>query len=820
MKRPFRSVVTVVGGLLLVVIVLILAVGVIAIRRPFPKTDGSISVSGISGEITIYRDEMGIPHIYAENQDDLFFAQGYVHAQDRFWQMEFWRHTGQGRLSEIAGEATVESDKLIRTFGWNRLAANTVDYYEEEAPEFMAIMNAYSAGVNAYIEDNRGELSLNYTIMNLVGEPWEIEPWEPLDTVSWGVVMSDILSRDWPSELRRLELVKSLGEGTIAELLPFYPYEDRPVIAPTDQLVRAGTSLDEKWRLDQSVDWSRVNTDIIGEIPEVPLGDGAWLGSNNWVVSGQHTDTGLPLLANDPHLQTQMPSIWYEVGLHAPGWDVVGFSFAGVPGIIIGHNDRIAWGVTNVGADVQDVYIERINPDNPRQYEYQGEWRDMEIVHETIKVNGGEDELITVRMTHHGPILNEVVDGHSDLLALQWSASQPSRILQSVAMLNQARGYEDFREALRYWDIPSQNVVYADVEGNIAYQMPGLIPIRKNGTGLMPAPGWTGDYEWEGWIPYEELPALLNPESGYIVTANHAVVDREYPYHLSSYWADGDRGQRITDLIEEIIPDGKISSHDFARIQVDSKSLIAEAYVPLLTSLSSPDSRVQAALDRLRGWDYQERRDSVPASIFELFYVKLPPVVLADEIGANAVSAASSQVFFHQLASSPDSRWWDNIDTDKRESRDEILLQAMAEAVEWLEANRGEEMDDWQWGNLHQVTFVSQPVGLSGIGPIESVVNRGPYAADGGNGIVNAMGWDRANPAVVRAHPSMRMIVDMSDFDASLSVIPTGQSGHPFHPHYDDEIELWLNGQYHPMLFDRGTIEAAADKVMILSPDG
>jgi penicillin amidase len=699
------------------------------------------------------------------------------------------------------------------------MAAETVDYYANEAPEFLAILEAYSAGVNAYIDAHRGALSLNYTILNLVADPWQIEPWEPIDTVSWGVVMSDVLTRDWPGEVRRLELIKGIGEGTVSELLPLYPYGVRPVIAATDHLVRATPQTVARMGLDPAIELDRVNTNVIGGMPDISLGDLFQVGSNNWVVSGEHTETGLPLLANDPHLEIQMPAIWYEVGLHAPGWDVVGFSFAGVPGIIIGHNDRIAWGVTNVGADVQDVFVERINPDNPRQYEFMGEWRDMEVIRETIRVNGGEDRVVTIRATQHGPIINTLVDGQSDLLAVQWTAAEPSRILQSVILLNQAQNYEEYREALRYWDIPSQNVVYADVEGNIAYQMPGLVPVRKNGDGLLPVPGWTGEYEWEAWVPYEELPALLNPDSGYIVTANNAVVDEAYPHHLAWYWDEGDRSQRITDLIEAAISSGKITAEDYARIQFDSKSLFAETYVPLLTGLSSQDEHVQAAIEQLKSWDYQEPRDSVAASIFELFYTHLGAAVLADEVGEENVASVSSPIFFYDLAAESGSRWWDDIDTPELETREIIMLRALSDGVSWLEQKLGSDMEAWTWGELHQATFVSQPLGLSGIGLIEALVNRGPFPADGGNGIVNAIGWSQSEPAAVTWHPSMRMIVDLSDLDASLSVIPTGQSGHPYHQHYDDEIPLWLEGEYHAMLFSRQAVETAAEDVLTLEPE-
>ncbi len=826
MNRLARIGFIIVGILLVIVIAAAISLTVI-VRRPFPKTDGTLTLTGLQDKVEIYRDEFGIPQIYAQNEADLFFAQGYVHAQDRFWQMEFWRHTGQGRISEIVGEATLDSDKFIRNMGWNRMAETTADYYKNETPDYYTILEAYSAGVNAYIDAHRDELSVNQTILGLVGEPWEIEPWTPVNTVSWGVVMSDVLSRDMFNEIRRAEQIKVLGEANVATWQPFYPYDDRPVIVPEKEMVNElpemGMMLGGDTAVTQTIDWNQVNLSVMGTPPdEYTFGAGPFVGSNNWVVSGEHTASGLPLLANDPHLEIQMPAIWYEVGLHAPGWDVTGFSFAGVPGVVIGHNDKIAWGVTNSGPDVQDLFIEKINPSNPNQYEYQDEWQDMEIIPEVIKVNGGEDVTLNVRVTRHGPIVNEVVDGLSDVLAVQWSAEEPSRVLQSVILLNQAQNYDDFREALRYWDIPSQNVVYADVEGNIAYQMPGRVPIRKDGNGLVPVPGWTGEYDWEGWIPYEELPASFNPEKGYIVTANNAIIDEDYPYLLTLYWDDGNRSQRITEMLEAAMSKGKVTADDFAHIQFDSKSLTAERYVPLLQTLSSSDSQVQAAIERLRGWDLQERRDSVPAALFEIFYMNLAQNVLMDDIGQTyfdqMAEADPGTVFFLELANEPDAVWWDDVTTTTKETREDIILRSLANTIDWFEANVGGDMNEWAWGRIHTTTFVSNPLGASGVGPIEALVNRGPFPADGGKDIVNAVSWKWENPAAVNWHPSMRMIVDMNDLDASRTVIPTGQSGHPYNAHYDDQIQLWLNGEYHPMLWSREAVEAAAVDVQILQP--
>ena len=337
---------------------------------------------------------------------------------------------------------------------------------------------------------------------------------------------------------------------------------------------------------------------------------------------------------------------------------------------------------------------------------------------------------------------------------------------------------------------------------------------------MVPVPGWTGEYEWEEWIPFEELPTVFNPERGYIVTANHAVVDEDYPHLITNYWSPGDRGQRIVNMLDEIISTRKITASDMATMHMDSYAMLAKSYVPLLAGLSSDDASVQAALTQLQEWeDYQLRRDSVPSALFELFYMHLVANVIADDVGEDNTGSLHSLVFFHALAEQPDAPWWDNQSTPAIESREDILLQSVAETVEWFESNIGPNIDEWTWGHIHTVTFVSLPLGQSGIGPIESLVNIGPYAVDGSGNIVNATAWRWSDPARVVHHPSMRMIVDMSDLDASLSILPTGQSGHPTHKHYDDMTPLWANGEYNPMLWSREAVEANAVDHLVLQPE-
>jgi penicillin G amidase len=822
MKQLDRIRLTLVSGSLLIGKYIFSAIA----WRFFPKSKGTIVVKGLETEVHVYRDKWGVPHIYAQNQADLFFAQGYVHAQDRFWQMEYWRHIGQGRAAEIGGKRLVEVDTFIRTMGWNRIAAATLETYKTQAPEYLKIIEAYCAGINSYIEKQRGKLSLNHAIMGLGKTSWEIELWTPIDTLSWGVLLSDSVSASWRDELLYTALSKAIGEEMTNALLPFYPYANRPVIVPTGKTdaeeIATGANRSTFSHLKDTTAAAMNNIPAIDQA----LHQGPFAGSNNWVVSGKYTNTGMPLLANDPHLAPQMPSIWYEVSLHAPGWDVVGFSFAGVPGVVIGHNNKIGWGVTNVGPDVQDLFIEKLNPIDSNQYEFMGKWCDIEVIREVIKVNGGKDHVLDVQLTHHGPIITKVLEGVDDPLAFNWAGAIPSLALKATLMLNQAQNYEEFQTALEYLHAPSQNMVYADIEGNIAYQMAGRIPIRKSGNGVAPVPGWTGDYEWIGWVPYEELPGFKNPECGYIVTANNAVVDEKYPHLLDLYWSDGNRAQRIIDMLEKTLEQaGSITVDDCARIQLDTISLLAADYVPLLRGLSSDNNRVQIALKYLCDWDLHMHRDSVPAAIFEIFYMHLASLLLKDTLGDAAqkylTNGDAQRVFFHKLAHQPDANWWKVcLVNGTVMAQEEILLQALTATVQWFDEKFGQNMEKWTWGRFHTVTFTSNPLGRSGIKLLENIVNRGPFAVDGSNSTVNDTGWNwRNRAAAVSNHASMRMIIDMHDFDASLSIHATGQSGHPFHHHYDDFIDLWRNGKYHPMLFGQASTQLASRDHLVFRPE-
>lgn len=781
-------------AIVLVVIVVILAgVGTWFVRRPWSRVSGTMVVSGLQAPVEVIRDKWGVPHIYAQNEHDLFFAQGYVHAQDRLWQMEFNRRVGNGTLSAVLGRATLDTDRFLRTLGLRRAAEKDWALIAEDTRFFL---EAYAEGVNAYIGTHRDRLPLEFTILGV-----EPAPWTPIDSLTWGKVMSFDLGANYQSELLRARIIAELGEEAAQQLLPLYP-DDGPVIIPPEA---------------RSYAWLRgTRFEGLDALAEV-LGDASleW-GSNNWVVHGSRTATGMPMLADDTHLSLNMPSIWYENGLHGGRFDSVGFSFPGVPLVIVGHNKRIAWGVTNLPADVQDFYVEKLNdPTQPTQYEFMGQWRDLEVVPEIIEVKGEAPVTLNVLVTGHGPIMNDVIGDLADAepMALQWTALEGTRLFKAVMLINLATGWDEFREALSYWDVPSQNFVYADVDGNIGYQSPGQIPIRTpQHQGLVPVPGWTGEYEWLGFIPFDELPSVFNPPTGFIATANNKVVPDDYPYHLAYEWSSPYRAQRITDLLAA---DDNITLEDMRQVHAQTYSLPAEALCPYLLAVE-PENDLQArALAQVKGWDLHNETDRPGASVYQAWYWFLVQNTLSDELGDNLINNVPLMV---DLMAQPDSAWFDDITTPQVETRDEIVRRSLADAVTWLSERYGDTPKRWEWGRLHTMTFVHQPLGQSGIGLLERLFSSKPIPARGDSFSVDAAASSFHDPFAVVHGVSQRLVVDLSDLGNSLTVHTTGQSGQLFHRHREDFISLWQEVEYHPMLFDREAVEANAEAGLTLTP--
>lgn len=824
---------------LLVVVVLFGAFSLWTVRRSFPQVDGELEVSGLNDPVEVVRDRWGVPHIYASNPHDLFFAQGYTHAQERFWQMDFWRHIGSARLSEMFGESQLSTDRFLRSLDFAGLARQELEMMGDGT---RSILESYSEGVNAYLETNSGaRVSLEYAILALQNSSYEIEPWTPVNTLTWAKMMSWDLSANMRTEIERAVLVQDLPIERVDQLYPPFP-ADHPVIVPD-----GGTALSGAKRADLprgAVTALASAGENARAVWELTGGGFEGIGSNNWVVGGSRTESGMPLLANDTHLAIQMPSIWFENGLHCVGDDetcpfqVVGFSFAGTPGVVIGHNERIAWGLTNEALDAQDLFIERVNPDNPDQYEVDGEWVDFETRTEIIEVAGGGDVTFEVRSTRHGPVISgtfldegeldgtRAVDLPEDyVVALAWQTLEPSTVVEAIVGLNTAAGYDDFREATSKWDIAAQNVVYADVDGNIAYQSTGEVPIRSRGDGRYPVPGWNSEHEWIGVVPFEELPHVLNPPRDFIATANQPVVRGDEPF----FSREGSYGYRASRIEELILSSSEHTVETMSQIQFDMRDGGAETLVPYLMGVHDVDDEgVSAMLDVIRDWSqldqpFHSNGESAGAAAYQATWRHVLMNTFADEFPEDHLPVGGSRWFevVGLLLQSEADTWWDDASTDEVERRDDILRRSLIDAHNELSELIGDDPSDWSWGELHLADFENQTLGQSGIAPIEWLFNRSaPARVGGSSSIVNAVGWDTDKSFLVDWVPSQRMVVDLADLSSSTFAHTTGQSGHAFHRHYANMIESWTDGDQGPMHWTKDDVTADAESTLTLLPGG
>jgi penicillin amidase len=859
-------------SVLLVLVVVAALGGVWTVRRAFPQYGGQLHIAGLSAPVTVYRDAHAIPQVYASDAADLFIAQGYLHAQERFWEMDFRRHLTSGRLAELFGSGQVETDAYLRTMGWRRVA-------EQEwaliSPQSRQYLQDYANGVNAYLSTHSAStISLEYSVLKLSNRGYTIAPWDPIDSLAWLKAMAWDLRGNMDDEIGRATLLAAgLSRDQIEQLYPAYPYaQHQPIVdGPTPATTastttvtgtKAGTSGTGTTTADPGDVGVAAGTvaaagqalaDVqraVDALPDSVSDDLPGIGSNSWVISGDHTTTGEPILANDPHLAPSMPGIWYQMGLHCTcDINVEGFTFSGVPGVVIGHNARVAWGFTNLDPDVTDLYLEKVRGN---QYEVNGQWRDLQVREETINVAGGSPVRLTVRTTDNGPLLSDAsaelrtigakpdVDAtgapaasaqHGDYaVALRWTALDPGRTMDALFALDTAGDWDQFRAAAALFEVPAQNIVYADVDGNIGYQSPGRIPVRGKGDGRWPAPGWDSAYDWTGYLPFDELPSELNPPKGYFATANQAVIDPDdYSHFLTDDWSYGYRSQRIADMISSTIASGvKISVADVQRMQFDNRNGLAPALVPALLAVPARGADAKAQ-DLLRGWDFQQPadgdkdsaqgRDSAAAAYFNAVWRQLLDRTF-DELPAAQRPDGGDRwwVVMTNLLSQPDSPWWDDRSTPKVETRDDILSAAMSAATTELTRKLGDDPAGWRWGAIHTLDVQNQSFGTSGIGPIEWLFNYGPVGVSGGSNIVNATGWNPAEGYQVDAVPSMRMIVDMSNLDDSRWVQLTGESGHAFSAHYHDQFDLWRTGRTLPMRWDEASVKESTVDTLTLRP--
>ena len=863
-------------ALVAMLVVVIAVVGLLAVvtGRALPQETGTAQVPGLSASVSVVRDAAGIAHISADTTHDLFFAQGYLHASERMWQMEVWRHISAGRLAELFGESQLDTDRFIRALGWRVAAQRDLDAV---SPATRAVLDAYTAGVNAWLDGHRDSLGLAFLVSGDMPEPWT-----DLDTVAWGKVQAWNLGGNFNSEVFRYLADAALGDpARTDELFPAYR-QDAQVITPTGlpgsggagakvtAVARPGETAamtasaspsalaavaTKPLDAAQSAAWRSVARlgqaalQIAGLDAADGLASDHGIGSNNWVVAPSMSATGGALLANDPHLGISMPSIWYMNGLHcrtvsdACPYDVAGVSFPGVPGVVLGHNARIAWGATNIDPDVEDLVIETVDPANPANYLHLGKSIPFQVRHEQIKVKGGSSVDLEVRSTMHGPILNGVDEqlAAAPPMAIRWSANiGPDRTLEAILGLNTAANFDDFRASLALYSAPAQNFVYADVDGHIGYQFPGYVPIRSNpkDRGDRPVRGDDGSGEWTGRIPYDDLPWQLDPPNGWIVSANNAAVDDRYPYFVAQEWDPGYRAERIIDLLTTYRADG-LTVEEFGKIQFDSSPLRARDIVPFLEAATPSTEDGATIASRISGWDGSCETDSMGCAAWNAWEYRVLRDIFDDDLGSSLardyVGSPFSWVFLGQLLEDPTNRWWDDTATPNlMERADDIASRAMDEAGAELRAAIGSP-DRWSWGRLHTATFREATLGQSGIGPLEWYFNDGPHAVPGMAGAINNTYYhftaaypDPDDPDYrpvginhvfdMTNMPSYRLTINMSDLDGARIVITTGQAGNPFDRHYNDQIDLWGSGRTVPLPFTADAIEAAAVSTLTLSP--
>ncbi len=757
------------GALGLAAIVLAAAGGgYIWLRQSLPVVEGEIMVEGPSAPIRILRDRHAIPHVTALTFEDAIFAQGFVHAQDRLWQMEFQRRVGAGRLAEVVGADALPTDRFMRMLGLYRLAETSLAHLSAET---MAWLDAYAAGVNAFLATRSGPLPPEFL---LFGHD-DIEPWRPADSVVWVKLMALDLSRNWRTELLRAQLSARLTEEQIADLWPDYP-SDAPVTLAA---------------LAKSVDLDR----LAAVLPPAPP---PGIGSNGWVLSGARSETGAPLLANDPHLGFQAPGIWYLAHLAAPELELIGAGLPGVPGIVLGHNGDIAWGMTNTGPDSQDLFVERLDPDDPDRYLTPDGSAPFERHEETILVDGADDETLVLRATRHGPVISDLVADAADaagedrVLALAWTALiEDDTSIETLFELTKARDWQAFLDAVNGHDAPQQNLFYADRTGHIGLASPGRVPVRRSGDGLWPVPGWTGEHDWIDVIPADALPKRLDPEDGILINANNRMVPPDFPFLITAIWEPPYRARRI----ETLLGGGSHDLESLARIQLDRFSLLADMFLPLLIESAPIDDRAAALIERLRSWDRVMRADAPEPLIFAAWYRAFTRGIYADELGPLFHAYWGIRPLFVERVLDERRIWCDDVETAPVEDCLTIAAKALGEALDDLAGRFGEDPDAWRWGEAHPA-FMDHPV-LGGVPVLGRVFNiERPIGGD--SVTVNvahyAVGNER-RPFAGTQGVSYRGLYDLADLDRSRFVAATGQSGHPLSPHYRDLADLWAAGE-------------------------
>lgn len=738
--------------------------------RSLPATEGEIALPGLTAEVEILRDRDGLIKIRAGNELDLYRGLGFVHAQERLWQMDFMRRTGSGRLSEVVGEATLGLDRFFRTLGFRRVAEANFEHLSDAT---RASLDAYAEGVNAFLEQRRGPLPLEFQILR-----YEPEPWSAIDSLLWGRIMALRLSDNWRAELSRARLAGRFSADKIADLWPSYP-DDAPL------------TLQKRAALIDPL----VATQLASLLPPALEPTGA---SNAWALGGSRTSSGRPILANDPHLSLDSPGIWMLARLEAPGITLAGATSPGVPFLVLGHNARLAWGLTTTHSDTQDFFIQRLAEGDSESYETPEGPVAFESRDEVIRVRDGDAVRLIVRMTRHGPVMSDVIPkGSADsdaVLALAWPALRgDDRTANALYGINHARDWTEFRDALRDFHSPQQNILYADVDGNIGFIAPARVPIRRNGNGQHPVPGWSGEFDWIGFIPFDELPATVNPRQGLLVNANNKVVPDSYPHLLGIDWPPPYRAARINDALAGNGPTHRVT--DSLVLQQDILANGAKRLLPRLLSVSPADQEAASAIGLLRAWDLRMHRNAPEPLILQAWIWALGREILSDELGENYRDFLNGGIYTVERLIAEESSWCDNTATDAVESCDTQIARALTLALDHLTGRFGDDMHGWRWGEAHVARF-DHPV-LSRI-PLLGDLFSQSLESDGGSDTIN-----RASPRMAGPEDRLfenvhgagyRAVYDLSDLNRSRFMIATGQSGNPLSNRFGGFSERWRDG--------------------------
>ncbi len=789
--------------------------------KPLPDYEAEIDSPGLEQEVDIHWDEFGVPHIYASTEKDLYYAFGYVHAQDRLWQMTLTQIAAEGRFAEFFGEELVPYDKYQRTLGFWRMAqkleAEALDDHER------GILQAYSDGVNAFVEENSNRLPVEFALTGI--KPFE---WTPTRSMAIVRLMGWDLNMSWWSESTYNYLKTTLPPEQFEELR--LGWDDT-----------APTTLND----DESIALGNISASLLPmlqmEIQKRKLlsAEGTHVGSNAWVVDGSKTNSGYPILAGDPHLGLDMPGKWYEVHLNLKGKNVSGTSIAGAPAVIIGQNDEYAWSFTNIMADDTDFFLEKTDPEDRGRYIVDsaraGEvaFQPYEKIREIIKVKDADDEAFEIRLTKHGPLVSDIFpleNGMGDYgISMQWTGYEISNELKAIYQINWGENFQDFKDAVDYFDVPGQNMMYADKEGNIAMFSAAKLPIRS-GDKITMRRGWEPKDDWQGFIPQEQMPHIINPEKGWIANANNKLTTDNYPYYLATFWEPPSRIEHIT---KGLTAKQILTQEDMIALQNDSYSEFAASVTPKILDIIKNQNEFDFSLpvSYLENWDFKYNESSTAASIFDTFFMSLSRNTFKDEFG----DAAYENFEVHELMPvraltnllSDSSSFFDDINTEVRESKKDMVLKSMQDAIYFLSDSLGSEPFEWRWEQLHTISlrpplfgeFAEQPEAPGALKLIvNNVLSKGPYPVKGHGMSVNngQYSWDK--PFQMVLGPSVRRIVDLSNLSKTKSVIPTGQSGNPLSAHFGDQTELWLNGQYRTFYQDSSFFKQADFSSMKLIP--